>query len=425
MSPNCVFTIVAKNYIGLAQVLESSLRATDPGLDFWIIVADEIPDGLDVPPNAVEARRALGYDPGLWQQMAFQYDITEFCTAIKPAAFQYLFARGYGKAAYLDPDTYFFSSIDPAFRALDTAQCGLTPHILYPETDYKGDYDEWKFNVNGIFNLGFAAMRHTPATARLLAWWRRRLESHCAQDRLRGNFTDQKWMDWAPALLPQGAFHRFGSPGMNLAPWNFAERRVTRRGDAFKASPRNPAQGGGEEDLMFVHFSGYDYKSLIAGRRERTSVPGLNRYDDLQPVLDAYAQALARHRDGVLKYHALPYSYAAYDNGRRISQLNRRLLAGLREGGHDVAQPFATGPGTLYAQLEAKKLLGGGAADKASKAGLKTYGSARRKLDMAFKALSRLMGPDRYHLLLKSFYVYGRPEEHTFLIDPSRIKGKE
>lgn len=39
---NCAFTIVAKNYIGLALILESSIRKYYGDLSFYIIVADEI-----------------------------------------------------------------------------------------------------------------------------------------------------------------------------------------------------------------------------------------------------------------------------------------------------------------------------------------------------------------------------------------------
>jgi hypothetical protein len=41
---NCVFTIVAKNYIGLAQILEESLKDKNPDVDFFIFVADEFSD---------------------------------------------------------------------------------------------------------------------------------------------------------------------------------------------------------------------------------------------------------------------------------------------------------------------------------------------------------------------------------------------
>ncbi|MCS3268501.1 hypothetical protein NXX78_23415 [Bacteroides fragilis] len=41
-----LFTIVAKNYIGLAQILEKSIREYYNDLLFYIIVADEIDNEL-------------------------------------------------------------------------------------------------------------------------------------------------------------------------------------------------------------------------------------------------------------------------------------------------------------------------------------------------------------------------------------------
>lgn len=43
---NCAFTIVAKNYIGLVQILEKSIREYYNDLLFYIIVADEIDNEL-------------------------------------------------------------------------------------------------------------------------------------------------------------------------------------------------------------------------------------------------------------------------------------------------------------------------------------------------------------------------------------------
>ena len=37
---NCIFTICAKNYIGLAQALEKSILQYNNNIDFYIVVAD-------------------------------------------------------------------------------------------------------------------------------------------------------------------------------------------------------------------------------------------------------------------------------------------------------------------------------------------------------------------------------------------------
>ena len=51
----CVFSIVAKNYIGLATILGNSLKKFDNDIDFFVLVADEFTseDRSDVLPQNV------------------------------------------------------------------------------------------------------------------------------------------------------------------------------------------------------------------------------------------------------------------------------------------------------------------------------------------------------------------------------------
>ena len=95
------FTIVAKNYIGLAKVLETSIRKHNSDIDFYIFVADELPSsfGEKMPDNVIESKNVLSYSDKEWVDMTFKYTLTEFCTAIKPSCFQYLFeCKDYEKA---------------------------------------------------------------------------------------------------------------------------------------------------------------------------------------------------------------------------------------------------------------------------------------------------------------------------------------
>ena len=85
---NCAFTIVAKNYIGLAQILEKSIREYYNDLLFYIIVADEIDNELkkELSTNILVAKETLNITPETWENMSFKYNLTEFCTSIKPAS---------------------------------------------------------------------------------------------------------------------------------------------------------------------------------------------------------------------------------------------------------------------------------------------------------------------------------------------------
>ena len=65
---NCAFTIVAKNYIGLAQILEKSIREYYNDLLFYIIVADEIDNELkkELSTNILVAKETLNITPETW-----------------------------------------------------------------------------------------------------------------------------------------------------------------------------------------------------------------------------------------------------------------------------------------------------------------------------------------------------------------------
>ena len=69
MSKKVAFTICAKNYIGLAQVLENSIKKYNDDLDFYIFVVDEfvesdksiIEDKSALPNNIIVAKDVLNY----------------------------------------------------------------------------------------------------------------------------------------------------------------------------------------------------------------------------------------------------------------------------------------------------------------------------------------------------------------------------
>lgn len=172
---NCIFTIVAKNYIGLGQILEKSVRHFHQDVDFYIFVADEFTEVVDLPQNVIVLRNQLGYTDAEWTDMSFKYDLTEFCTSVKPACFQWVFKQGYEKAIYLDPDTYLFSPMTEVFHKLDKFDIALTPQIAGLHVHYSGEHPEWAMNVNGIFNLGFCAISKTGLSSAVLEWWRLRL----------------------------------------------------------------------------------------------------------------------------------------------------------------------------------------------------------------------------------------------------------
>lgn len=413
----CAFTIVAKNYIGLARILGHSLSKVNPDINFKIFVADEFPQNVkSLPDNVIISRKVLDYSSEEWTDMSFKYDLTEFCTSIKPGVFKYLFAQGYDKVLYFDPDIYIFSSINTILQRLEDYDMVLTPQIVGIHIDYTGEHPEWAMNVNGIFNLGFCGMRKSLITDKIILWWQKRLKTECFADRSIGNFTDQKWMDWMPGLLGNEHLYISHDLGMNMAPWNYFERELFKKNDTLYVRFRINDNPQHESRLVFIHFAGYDYNKMKQGFIVRKRIENLQEYKDLHLATDIYCKAIANNKDIFDEFITLPYTYSSYDNGIPISTFHRRLYHGYSEKYGPVRNPFSTNKESFYSMIKKKGMIINDNIDKISKLNLSNMNRKRKMIGMLFCVLYKFMGYKRYVLFVKSLYNYCRPEWHLFLI---------
>lgn len=423
---NCAFTIVAKNYIGLGHILGQSLLRQQKDIDFFIFVVDEfqsIPETL--PPNIVFVKNIAGYSHSEWVDMAFKYDLTEFCTAVKPACFQHIFSLGYEKAIYFDPDIYIFSSIDEILSKLQKYSIVLTPQIAAIHVNYEGEHPEWAMNVNGIFNLGFCGMRKSQTSEQILQWWRIRLKDNCFVDRSTGNFTDQKWMDWIPGFFANDELFVFHHIGMNMAPWNFFERELFLKDNQIWVRPRNKQATIKTSPLVFLHFAGYDYNQLKQGKIVRKRIENLSEYEDLALATTRYKDAFLKNAHLFDAYLPLQYSYATYDNAKRIDSFHRRLYHGLILAGEEIKAPFSTGHKSFYDSLLKKKMIQAENLDQLTQRNISNIDKKREQIAILFKMLYWVLGYKRYSLFVKSLYNYCRPEMHTFLVKKKNINKPE
>ena len=133
--------------------------------------------------------------------MKVYYSVIEFNTALKPYAFSWLFEHFNAQSViYIDPDIWLFSPMHEVLTGLKSHSIVLTPHVMVPLQDGKEPSDH-TIMKSGIYNFGFFAARADTDAHRLLEWWADRCLAHCRVD-IPGNlFTDQRWMDMAPALV--------------------------------------------------------------------------------------------------------------------------------------------------------------------------------------------------------------------------------
>lgn len=330
LARRAVFTIVSANYIAFAATLMQSVRAQQPDAARFIILVDAAQDfpGLDLAAEVLPADQCgiAGFG-----KMTLWYDVMEMNTAVKPSAFLHLFGRGFGQVVYLDPDILVTAPLAPVWDGLDGHSCVLTPHHMQPLQD-GGQPGDLQIMKAGVYNLGFLGLCGDVDGTRLARWWADRLLTGCRVDIAGHMFTDQRWMDLAPALVPRVLILRH--PGCNLAYWNLPHRTV-----AGTVARGFTVDG---QTLVFAHFSGIkpDDGSSFSKHQDRYTIG----------TLPAPMAALcARYRKLVLgngwaASNRLPYAYSRFPDGRRIEPAMRRwLLRAVDSGRLDPQAPTGIG----------------------------------------------------------------------------------
>lgn len=415
---NCAFTIVAKNYIGLGLILEQSIRKYYSDFDFYIVVADEHSSNLpELPHYVLFANKILGINSHNWYNMAFKYDLTEFCTAIKPKSITYLLNQGYSKVIYLDPDIYFFSSLAPIFNNLNRYDIILTPHITSMAELGSSDAPENVWLSCGVFNLGFIAISDSAKSRKMLEWWNQRLVDHCYVEHGDGEYTDQKWINFLPAFFTPDELLIDNNLGMNLAPWNFYEREVI-FGTTYEVHYRN-GDNNMTFPLMFVHYSGYDYNQLIKGVVFQKNISNINEYKDITTILSIYSDAIRSSQDIFNKTIDSRYTYNYFSDGSPINPYHRRLYRAFCNKNNGYQENPFNSDSLFYKKLKYKKMISSNIDNN-----VKLYRSSYSKLDSQVKKINKIfrmlfgiLGHSRYFLLMRFLRTYSKTEEQIHLLN--------
>lgn len=321
---SCFATIVSANYLAYASVLGQSLARHAPDAAFQVLIVDRRSPETDLAVSrlGLTVRYAEELPFTDFETLAYQYDILELNTAVKPTFLKALLLEGYDKVVYLDPDIRLYSEPRPVLEALDTAAVVVTPHAQEPVLDGKRPSDI-DFLRNGTFNLGFIGVRAGGAAAEFLDWWESRCLSYGFNDPGFGTFVDQKWIDLAPCYFDFVGILRH--PGCNLAYWNLHGRTL---GDAPDGYVVNGVP------LVFFHFSGvrHDAPTALSRHQTRHAVePG----SALARLLENYCNDLAATGHAALR--TMPYGYGQLDDGTPISTTMRRAILCV---GTDRRRPF-------------------------------------------------------------------------------------
>ena len=324
------FTSICLNYVPKARVLARSLKQHNPEIRFCLLINEPVPEWAIADLDAFDEVAEIGDleipDRTRW---IFTHTMVELCTGTKGFYMQELLQRPDCRAVfYLDPDIAVFSSIDPLLVELQSASILLTPHQTEPEATLDAIVDNEICSLkHGVFNLGFLGLKPSPEGLRFARWWRDRLESFCVADIPSGLFTDQRWIDLAPAFFQEIAVIRH--PGCNVATWNLTHRRV--EGDFTCGFTVNG------EPLVFYHFSGFD-----SGAQEIM----LNKYGGRMLAVHRlrrwYVAETGRAEDRRLTGY--PWAYGFFRNGEPISTEQRRVYRQRPDLQETYLDPFEVSP---------------------------------------------------------------------------------
>ena len=330
-----VFTSAAVNYIGKVRALFHSVRRHHPEFVCHFLAAEDRRLTSHCLRLEDEPFHDIAYASDLpacaTRGWAFAHTLVELATAIKPFYALELLQRDDCEAViYLDPDIVVFSRLDDVVAALRRASIALTPHLVCPETTREGVLDnEICALKHGVFNLGFLGLSQSPEAVRFVEWWRDRAREYCVDDLAAGLFTDQKWIDLAPAFFDSVAVLR--TDRLNVAPWNISQRRVSGSfEDGFSV---------GGKPLGFYHFTGFD-SGAHEGMIQKYAPSNLT----IKGLIDWYKRHTANLGRGTFP----PWSFGAFDNGTPIAKIERRMYR-LRTDLRDAfPDPFATNAAFCY-----------------------------------------------------------------------------
>ena len=328
------YTSCSINYLAKARVFAKTLRETTPDVKIVLCLNDRIPAWFnqeEEPFDQVLHPSDYGLENA--DQWIFKHNVMELCTAVKGIALCYLMDN-YEADLYLyfDPDCYVFNSPKILHDYMGYASVGLAPHILSPEDTKDGiEYTEISVLKHGIYNLGFLAVRNDDYGRQFAEWWRDRTLEYCYIDHERGLFTDQRWVDLAPAIFPFVRILRRSN--LNLASWNFYNRKITVINNSSFLVDGEP--------LIFYHFSGVGPNSIHRWMRDKF-VSGNGAISEIERL---YESAIDEH--GQQELESYPFAYSFYSNGEPVQQEHRTLYRSAPDLISNFPNPFDVVPGTL------------------------------------------------------------------------------
>jgi len=380
-------TICSTNFMAKALALRESYLQFNPKSDFYILIIDKKHDRFQNLAADVQILWVEEIGIENLRHYAMKFDILELNTNVKARVLSLLLRR-YNKVLYLDPDIYFYGTLDTVFRELETHPIVVTPHSLTPILDGKrpSDTDFIRF---GTYNLGFVGVSNCEEGFKFLEWWSRRCLEYGFYEPQVGLSVDQKWIDLGPAFFSGMKILR--DPGLNVAFWNLHERVVSRRDGIWLVNKDFP--------LRFFHFSSFNTNSphMIAQKQSRYAIESR---PDLHELLDSYAARLKENENE--SFSSYNYSFNHFDDGMYVTPTLRRFYATLEANFPINEDPFSHGSSlqrfAIESGLASKKY---GICKPLIFKEVGVHSQAARVSLVGLRWILRMIGPNRYFTLMR------------------------
>lgn len=321
------FTSAACNYLPKVRLLIESFRRHHPEIRLVLALSDLIDDPESLSGEAWDEIMPIDtLDIPDWRRWAFTHDIVELSTAIKPFVLRRLLERpDCGGVFYFDPDMVLFSRLGDLIGRLQQSEVVLTPHQNKPETGLAEVMDnEISSLKHGVYNLGFVGVRPSDTGKAFARWWADRVYHFCRDDIPNGLFTDQRWIDLAPALFDGVSILR--SSRFNVAPWNLTTRMVSGSlAEGFRVDG---------EPLGFYHFTGFDSGAhrIMTGKYCAANAA-------VGELVGWYEKETGNWRADPLS--SRPWAFGQFGDGTKINRAHRLVFRSRPDLQQRYADPFA------------------------------------------------------------------------------------